>query len=96
MQLLENASSKDGVIAVKIRKQPDNVLSSDPSEPIKGDKLQSYFNLAVKCLQNIFASLGISYMFKLVTLPAHKKKDLLVVLDVLKHAYGLLFFMETF
>ena len=35
-------------------------------------------------------------MFKLVALPAHKKKDLLVVLDVLKHAYGLLFFMETF
>ena len=50
LQLLENKSTNNGVIAVKIRMQANDALSSDPSEPIKGEKLQSYFNLAVKCL----------------------------------------------
>jgi hypothetical protein len=50
----------------------------------------------MKCMSNIFVSLGISYLFKPHDLPIRRRKELLTVLDILKHAYGLSFFADTF
>ena len=50
----------------------------------------------MKCMSNIFLSLGISYLFKPLELPIRRRKELLTVLDILKHAYGLSFFADTF
>lgn len=94
---LNQVGNNSGVLAVRIRKQPGDALSQGSAGgTMKGEKLSSYFNLAMKCLQNIFETLGISYLFKPIELPQHKRNELLTVLDVLKHAYGLSFFTETF
>ena len=69
----------------------------DNQTNFKQDKLEAYYSLGLKYIENTFEILGIKYIFKPVENKNKQKQyDIVTVIDMLKHAHDLVCFTEQF
>ena len=55
---------------------------------------EQHFELAMKVMDNLFGVLGVAYLFKPVETSSEMKSDVVHVIDLLKHCYGLCHFID--
>lgn len=55
---------------------------------------EQHFELAMKVMDNLFGVLGVAYLFKPLETTSISKCDVVHVIDLLKHCYGLCHFID--